>query len=441
MLHQLRIWLPNGVQHYLRSTTVRLLQLARVFVRVGVIGLRDIEIGDADGVSHEDRGSAKLRHSTARPASLRLLALAAFAAGVPAISAVQQPATWRLEAARVSIGGDALPLHRVCGAGFLPDGKIVIADAGNVRMLIASADGRLEKSFGRKGAGPGEFDSILSMHVAGDTILTYDSGLRRVTQWSRSGALIGTAPIAATEGATAEYRGAFGASDFLVSEYRARVTGPSGLTLDTVQLLRATRQRSTAQFPRFPWSYTYLYSEPDGSAATGYRTPFLGETKSAVVDGFLVVVPLGTSQAQVFTAAGVQTRIVPLPTVLRPSSRTAVNAYRDSLLEASRAVGALNPRSEDRIRRVFGDGFPVPPSTSVADAVAVVGARVWIRLFQAAPRGTSTWVVVDPAVGVVTARLELPSGHRVLGGSDRAVLVHSRNADGEELVAIHGIAR
>lgn len=64
----------------------------------------------------------------------------------------------------------------------LDDGRVVVADAGNSRLVEFDADGSLRSTLGRRGEGPGEFRNMLVMRTwIGDSIVVWDDRARRVS--------------------------------------------------------------------------------------------------------------------------------------------------------------------------------------------------------------------------------------------------------------------
>jgi hypothetical protein len=63
-----------------------------------------------------------------------------------------------------------------------PRGRVYVMESREARVLDIAPDGRIEHVFGRKGRGPGEFESPTAMTTAGDTLLAiYDHSTKRVT--------------------------------------------------------------------------------------------------------------------------------------------------------------------------------------------------------------------------------------------------------------------
>lgn len=92
---------------------------------------------------------------------------------------------WRLSPApALTIGGDGAPsteFSRIAAAVRLTKGEIVVADGATQQLRLFDSQGRFLRSFGRRGAGPGEFRSLNWMGRSGDTLFVYDSRLKRIT--------------------------------------------------------------------------------------------------------------------------------------------------------------------------------------------------------------------------------------------------------------------
>ncbi|MEX2529445.1 MAG: hypothetical protein WD960_01625 [Gemmatimonadota bacterium] len=97
-----------------------------------------------------------------------------------------------------SIGGDAGPvvfgMPALLTAG--PNGGFTIADFGDGTVRTFDREGRERWSFGRRGAGPGEFGGFGSLQFQSDGALAVlDPELQRVTLVGRDGALVSTTRI------------------------------------------------------------------------------------------------------------------------------------------------------------------------------------------------------------------------------------------------------
>jgi hypothetical protein len=93
-------------------------------------------------------------------------------------------------------GPDHLILSGVVGAVRLSNGRIVIANGASSELRIFASDGQFVRSVGGNGEGPGEFRVIGYLGVLpGDTILVYDSRLRRLSRFDQLGTFVDSRPI------------------------------------------------------------------------------------------------------------------------------------------------------------------------------------------------------------------------------------------------------
>jgi len=75
------------------------------------------------------------------------------------------------------------------------DGQVFVFEMLDRQIRVYDADGRFVRRIGRQGEGPGEFQRVSRFGVAGDTLWTYDFGLRRLTLFDRTGTVLSTAQV------------------------------------------------------------------------------------------------------------------------------------------------------------------------------------------------------------------------------------------------------
>ena len=73
-----------------------------------------------------------------------------------------------------------------------PAGHLLVGERLGKTIRVFSPDGRLLRSLGRYGDGPGEFRNASTFGILGDTIWVGDVGMRRLTFFDLSGNLLGT---------------------------------------------------------------------------------------------------------------------------------------------------------------------------------------------------------------------------------------------------------
>ncbi len=205
-----------------------------------------------------------IRRPIQRTALWPLAALLAAACGADdggddASSAV--PAEWDL-ALVASIGAGALSeegspeeFGRVVGVALGPDDEVFVADRLNFEVRVFGLDGAHRRSFGRRGEGPGEFETLYSIAWVGDRLLALDYENARISEFSAAG-------------------------DYLGQRETARGISGSGLGLYSVGAAEAY----VDHFDRADdWRHVYAGQGPDGP--TGVAIPVLPqpEGRSSVI--------------------------------------------------------------------------------------------------------------------------------------------------------------
>ena len=79
----------------------------------------------------------------------------------------------------------------VNSAALGPDEAVFVADGRNHEVRVFGLDGVHRRTFGRNGEGPGEFRSLYSVAWMGDRLLTLDSSLGRIGEFSADGEWLG----------------------------------------------------------------------------------------------------------------------------------------------------------------------------------------------------------------------------------------------------------
>src|SRR5688572_10143141 len=72
---------------------------------------------------------------------------------------------------------------------------VFVAQRNPPEIRVFGSDGVFRHAVGRQGSGPGEFQSIWSMGIVGDSLWTIDIDLRRLTFFTLAGSVISTVPF------------------------------------------------------------------------------------------------------------------------------------------------------------------------------------------------------------------------------------------------------
>ena len=112
-----------------------------------------------------------------------LVALAGCARERPEPEAgVETPAELYLDTVTVIYGDQLFNIRNVKRG---PDGGFVVMNEGSLSVLLFDASGDSVGAFGRRGDGPGEFQSLTDLDTSGDSILILDALARRVSLFRR----------------------------------------------------------------------------------------------------------------------------------------------------------------------------------------------------------------------------------------------------------------
>ncbi len=331
----------------------------------------------------------------------------------------------------------------VAGAVLLADGGVAVADAFGLRIALFDRAGRHVRSLGRRGSGPGEFESIVGFgRYRGDSLFAGDLGARRVTVIDpRSGdarVLRTEAGLPGVAGAVAEASccrliGATRQGAFLVVGPEWSPTeGPEprwgrvvagelptegGIPRVLTELQGAEYRASPPGFPR-P-STTLHFGNALAVAAT--RDGF------AATDG-------RSFEVRIFDGLGALTTVARVARARMPvgeQERRSTRAYYDSL--AVRAGGDLRGSGLEWVAdRPFADSIP-----AYTQVLQDRGGRLWAGFPTSGRRAGPMVFDVFEESGDYRWSVEIPAGSTLLDAADESVLLRRVDDLGVQRVLLH----
>lgn len=344
-------------------------------------------------------------------------------------------AGWRVDSVPALALGEAdgppeRVFHRVNGVRLLADGHVAVASEGHRQVRLYDGSGRLVRSWGRDGEGPGEYVSLELLSAGpGDTLVTWDFIAGRMSLLPARGGASRFVTLPRGEGgATGLWLAGrlAGGATVLRSAVAPPPGAASGMTRDSVAFFLAGGDGS-APVPLARVAGKPSFQVADERGVTGYAVPFTADAQVAVA-GDSVFLGAGDSlDVRVYGPAG-------LRRVIRAPVRGGEVAPRETAAFAEELRRAAPPGSPAR-RRI--DTFlenVVMPSTRPAHGRLMVAddGALWARVPAAA--GTpERWNVFD-AGGTWLGEVAMPPGFAaadVRGG--RVAGVHT-DADGIERV-------
>ena len=317
----------------------------------------------------------------------------------------------------------------------LADGRILITDGREQRVLIGDFTSRSTSAVGRNGSGPEEYQgTTLLFPLAGDSSVMLDPSRKWIL--FHGSRIVGTVPADAP--AAREVRGFIQGADSLghIVVYRSPPNSrPQTEAQDSVRVLMidrtAGRADDVAALRAVP-SVTRTMAMGGGSMTYRTFTPYAtGETARLFPDGWIAIVRLEPYRVDWRTPDGRLITGQPLPYKQHQVTEVDRTAFRDA-----------HPVRQGRPPLFDFDAFPqhLPPYEYFAPGdPALFGAAngsLVIRRTVAGSLATNDYDVVDRS-GRLVGTLRLPKRERVAGFGARAVYVVARDDDDVEHIRRH----
>lgn len=283
----------------------------------------------------------------------------------------------------------------------LPEGRLAVVDGGSGELRLFDSGGRFLRRAGGLGEGPGEFRTpMLVPYVSSDSLLIFDTRLRRFTLFSSDGRAHRSFPPEGLppERVTGAARGAADTGILMMTALGVVRMGEEGQQSDPVGVrwisLESGRDEIVAQFETLTFGTNEL-----GDMPYILDVPFSTRPSAAMgPNGFFVVGGDGP-EVREFDTDGRLTRVLRLSEAPRPVTRQEVESAID-FMASSFSVPSQARRVYEQMD--FPDRWPSFQSLRV-DRLG----WVWAELYRPRYDETPHWMVFDPS-GVARGTLELP---------------------------------
>lgn len=334
--------------------------------------------------------------------------------------------------------GEADQLFRVTDATRLPDGRIVIANAGSNELRVFNADGSHAGTWGGRGEGPGEFTSFSPTAVArwpGDSIAAPNPWGTRLSLFDRDGnhgrdvpldpSLLNVVDLLPdgmifTSGSGGMHR---------------EMTGSSGLVRSRADwAVLAVDGTLHASLGVFPGSEFWAVFGEDGSIAGGRPHPFGRGTLGAVWGDLVAIGVQDSYEIRAFAADGTLVRIVRRAGDLGQPTRADQDAYfaeRFADWPDERRTSALNDVKD----MPLVDAYP-----AFGEIRSDRAGYLWVREYRASGAGDAVWAVFDPE-GRIQGLVETPPGLRTFEIGEDYILGWVSDDLGVESVQLWALSR
>jgi len=339
---------------------------------------------------------------------------------------------WRLDSTPLlSIGSEEGPeayrFDGISGVARLPGGRLAVADRSQTIRFFDST-GKLLKTTGREGDGPGEFRHISLLASFGtDSLLAWDFPQRRATILADSGALIRTTEAPSATGFFFP-AGAFadGAMVGLASPpVDMKAVRPGPLTSEDLFLRLDWRTGDVDTLARATIGGSYV--RPD--EATIVSIPFAAEPVAAVAGSALYLCLGATYEIRKISEGGALQEIIRLDRAPRPLTKETIAANIEQMTASGDA------RRQEQIRRRYSD-LPYPEALPACGSMIVDSeGNIWLGHYAIADGDPVAWTVFDPQ-GHVIGDMATPAAFEVLGIDSASMVGVASDSLGVERVQV-----
>ena len=288
------------------------------------------------------------------------------------------------------------------GATRLPDGRILVVDRGEFSLKVFDGGGKLVKSFGRKGSGPGEMIFPAKLWRCGEQIVVYDiDNGHRNTVFSTDLSLKRSFWFKAPEGRQVPYKSACNAAGtFAHFGWESRNDMKGGVFRGNVPLWFSGIDSTVRPFGSMPGSERW--GQVVDGAFRGTRPLPLGKEP---------VIAIGADR--VYTGAADTYEIMmhdlagkPVGKFGKPGVQLATTKADIDFAIATETAGRPE-EAQQRVRKAYAE-MELPKTIPAYKAMLVDSEHmVWIRDYRAST-ANSTWTVFTRD-GKLTSEVQLPT--------------------------------
>jgi DNA-binding beta-propeller fold protein YncE len=183
-----------------------------------------------------------------------------------------------------------------------PEGNIYVVDSGAKNIKKFDAQGKFLKTIGREGQGPGEFDGPYYSTFAGDRLIVWDSGSRRLSYFTPEGDFVNSINIAYNEGWVRGLRG-LPSGEVVVEMERSYRREPDKPQECRIDLYSAELKFIRTIYNRELWRKKYIRTKEYGTSTLYF--PYSADVRWDVLpDGRIVIGYSENYELEIFDQSG-----------------------------------------------------------------------------------------------------------------------------------------
>jgi len=332
-------------------------------------------------------------------------------------------------------------LDQVSGGAKASGQQIVVANGGQLELLFYDTSGSLVRRVGRRGGGPGEFESLEWLARFGtDSILALDVQNQRVSyfdaegNFGRSVRLVSNVRIPFPRAV-----GFFGDGSMLATRGLYQLGGDPPIRVERTPepLFRISPDGETAaEVGVFPGTERVMVPTGPGGRFEQRRRPFGRETAFVAAGDRFYAADNDRYEIRAYSPTGRLLQIIRKQSTQPPITDAEVRAFEDSILRVS-----TGPDRHQLL--ILFDRLPPHPETYPAFAAELhvdADLHLWVR--ESTPVGTqeSMWSIFS-SEGQLLGNVRLPKQVRLLDVGIDYLLVLRRDAFDVEYVELYRLRR
>lgn len=335
-------------------------------------------------------------------------------------------------------GGTTAELSRVRSVVRLADGTIVVANGNPQELRFFDSRGQYVRTAGRRGSGPGEFQSVpLLWAIRGDSLLTYDARAQRILLFDATGKHIATHPLMPPPGRSlGGILGVFADNALIAGSSDATSLPPRATPYYLTRhiFVYGLDGQHRADAGGFGDGEHFVQRTTPENGGVAYWDLAYGRQTTVVPRGNDLLVGDGsTLELRTYTRAGALKEILRATTPSEPLTAAEVAAYRARVL--AEATPADRLIEEKRLAEM-----PYPKAIPAFKRFLVAGdGRIWIQRYPRVGDAKQRWVVLD-ARGQFVDEVTMPERFALFTAGAHYVLGVYRDGDDVEHVRQYAIA-
>ena len=342
---------------------------------------------------------------------------------------------------------------KVLDAVRLSDGSVVVADAKNLELRVFNAAGKFVRKIGRKGEGPGDFGGPSPVfRLAGDTLLTWDIRLHRLTWFNVDGKVaktllvtkppITTFPNGQRMGSLIFVFGTLQDGSFLGYVRPGRMNPPTEMHSDSAYVMHVLADGKYTPLSTLFFGESYNYHSSDDKFVSFDDRPFTTKSSFVAGAGTLWYTDGVHFELREYSTARKVLKVIRLRRTPAPVTTKDIAAFNTAEIEALKRERIVDESSRQTLidlQKEIQKWMSVPKTMPAYTALKVESnGNIWARQYGDTTK-VQHWDSFD-RTGRYLGVVDTPAGFEVFEFGADYVLGRVRDQDDVEGVRVYRFA-